>query len=246
MFLHERQEEGRSFVVFPLILLLNFAQSAAGENAPILLQEFDVMLSSDENERKSLAILALKCSALRTMKKPATLNALFPLNDCVFPNLSDDIRKIEMSFDCFELLEAGTRVDKNTWDDWLQKLGKAGCFLVNCKGASFADMIIVSKGGKFVIFLQEKRREVAKRQSAKKQKVPTASYRMVEIEHQKCDVATPHLFVLITDEDFSDQNSLKNNEIVLSYREHSSTIGPLLALLRKYNHDYRRKKDKYK
>lgn len=45
VFLHERQAGERNSVVFPLILLLNLAQVAARENAPMLLQKFDAMLS---------------------------------------------------------------------------------------------------------------------------------------------------------------------------------------------------------
>jgi hypothetical protein len=44
---------------------------------------------------------------------------------------------------------------------------------------------------------------------------------------------TPHLFILITDDNF---DNLKDNEIVLSYSDHAAVMGPLMALLRKFNH----------
>ena len=141
-----------------------------------------------------------------------------------------------MHFDEFELKQAETRVDKKSWDKWLQTVMDKGCFLLNCSGAKFADMIIVCKGGKYVIFIQEKHGEGAKNRANNERKIPTLSYKKVKAEHDKCKVKTPHLFVIITDEVFDSKEKLENNEIVLPSNMHSAAIGPLLALLRKHNH----------
>jgi hypothetical protein len=48
-------------IVFPLLLLTHLVQNGDSRlTVPMLLQNFNVMLSSDENERTTLAILALK------------------------------------------------------------------------------------------------------------------------------------------------------------------------------------------
>ena len=221
-------------IVFPLVLLLNFAQAGHAQHLPMLLQKFDVMLSPDENERNSLGIFAMKCSALSENDGLVRLRNLFPLEK--FSQIPNRVGATEMSFDQFELKRAKSRVEKRSWSDWLPILAEKGCFLLNCKGAAFADMIIVSKGGAYVVFIQEKQREVAKEQAQKKRKVPTLCYATVKEEHDKCDVSTAHLFVIITDEEFDDFASLRENEIVLSSEMHSAAIGPLLALLRKHNH----------
>jgi hypothetical protein len=39
----------------------------------------------------------------------------------------------------------------------------ANCFVVNCKGATFGDMIIVPQDADFVLIVQEKQGEIAKK-----------------------------------------------------------------------------------
>jgi hypothetical protein len=100
-------------------------------------------------------------------------------------------------------------------------------------------MIIVSKGGAYVVFIQEKQRQVTKNQAAMKRKIPKFTYKKLKEEHDKCDVGTPHLLIIITDEVFDSSPSdppLRKNEIVLSPNLNSAAIGPLLALLRQHNH----------
>ncbi len=77
----------------------------------------------------------------------------------------------------------------------------------------------------------------------KERTVPGLSVKRVREEHAKCDVETPHLFVLVTDEDFIDHESLASNEIVVSRRDHALMIGPLLALLRLFGHSHVRRFD---
>jgi hypothetical protein len=104
-------------------------------------------------------------------------------------------------------------------------------------------MIIVSKGGAYVVFIQEMQREVAKERAVKKTKIAPLIEKTLKAEHFKCAVTTPHLFVIITDEAFdSSCSELKNNEIVLSSNMHSAAIGPLLTLLRKLNHAHQPQK----
>jgi hypothetical protein len=221
-------------IVFPLILLLNLAQAGSAKDLPILLQKFDVMLSCDENERNTLSIFAMKCDALSENKEPITLRKLLPLEK--FPNIPDSVKNTKMSFDKFELKKAKTRIGKDSWSKWHPLLAEKGCFLLNSKGASFADMIIVSMGDAYSVFIQEKQKEVAKEQAHKRRKVHKLSYQSVKEEHEKCNVSTSHLFVMITDEEFASNGGLSENEIVLSSEMHSAAIGPLLALLRKHNH----------
>ena len=236
------ETEGAVFVqdntklVFPLVLLLNLAEAGHGPHLPMLLEKFNVMLSCDENERNSLGIFAIKCAALIENNKPITLSKLFPLE--LFSNIPKRITDTEMNFDQLELKKAESRVEEKSWDAWLKVLGAKGCFLLNGKGASLADMIIVAKRGTFVVFIQEMQREAAKEQACKKRKISTLSYNTVKAEHAKCNVSTPHLFVIITDEVFESHESLQENEIVLPSDMHSKAIGPLLALLRKHNHSH--------
>ena len=65
--------------VFPLVLLLNLASAGHEQYLPMLLQKFNVMLSPDENERNSLGIFAMKCSALSEKDGLVPLGRLFPL-----------------------------------------------------------------------------------------------------------------------------------------------------------------------
>lgn len=219
----------------PLVLLLFMSQGMAQTDPPMLLKHFDVVLSPDENERASLALLALKCAALQEMF------GVFTVKKLLSTNLSSPWDERVMTFDQFELCEAKTRITKTTWNTALSKLMECGAFVINCKGAPFADMIIVPKGGAFVIFLQEKQRERAKEQLRGEKTVPTLKAETVREEHAKCDVSTSHLFVLITDERFDAFDELKSNEVVLPCDQHGAVMGPLLALLRRFNHSNKRK-----
>jgi len=211
-----------------VLLLLCVADGSAQVEPPMLLKHFDVMLSPDENERASLALLALKSAALRDIAGSAYVKQLFP-------NATVEWAERQMTFEDYALYEAESRITTTTWPAALSKLQERGAFVVNCKGAPFADMIIVPKGGTFVVFLQEKQRERAKEQMLAERTVPTLKVETVQEEHKKCDVSTPHLFVLITDEHFEDFADLKSNEVVLPYDQHGAVMGPLLALLRSFN-----------
>ena len=141
-----------------------------------------------------------------------------------------------MSFDSFEPIQSSKQVTKRNWGAFLNQIKTRGGFFVNDRSATFANMMMISKGGKYAVFFQEKQRKVAKQQALKRRKVPQMNYEKVKKEHEKCNVITPHLFVMITDEDFEDWTNLKENEIVLSPAMHGDAISPQLALLRKHNH----------
>jgi hypothetical protein len=226
--------EPHSTIKLPLVLLLFATAEIASEAQPMLLKHFDVMLSSDENERSSLAIYVLKCAALKSMGLPVTIELLFSAG--AIRRLSSELKDKNFSFGSFEMLNAQNRVTKETWAQCLKMYAATGCLMMNCRGAPFADMIMLVQGGEFVILLQEKQSETAKSQELADRTVPTLSLESVQKEHAKCNVETPHLFVLITDEDFVDSPGLADNEIVLSHTEHCGAMGHLLALLRKFNH----------
>jgi hypothetical protein len=224
----------------PLLLML-FAAAATGGEVGMLLRHFDVMLSSDENERNSLAAISLKCRGLTELGVRISLGDLLPLHQGLFPQLDASWAGRELLCDSYALFEAEKRITTKNWPTAVAKLQEQGVFVVNCREAPFADMIIVPKGGTFAIFLQEKQRERAKEKLLDGKTIPTVKIESVQEEHEKCKVDTPHLFVLITDERFDAYDQLKANEIVLPYDQHSAMMGPLLALLRRFNHSNRRK-----
>jgi hypothetical protein len=230
-------------VVFPLLFLTHLVQNGdSGMAVPMLLQNFNVMLSSDENEQNTLAIFALKCAALTAMGKPITVEALFPS----FASRLD-WRTEPMSFDCFKVQHAKSQVNMREWNGYLATLKTTGGFLVNARTAKFRDMIIIPKGGERVILIQEKQEEGAKgaalgrSPTGKKRKLLKFDYSRVADEHKKCDVKTIHLFVLVADKRFTGIDELKDNEIVIPGTDQGQAIGPLLALLRLHNHAHRPK-----
>ena len=176
----------------------------------------------------------MKCVGLTENKEPITPGKLFPLER--FSNIPKHISNIEMKFDQFVLKRAKTRITKQSWDGWLDLVKGEGCLVLNCSGAPYSELIILSKGAKYAVFIQEKHQTVAKETQLKKRKIPTLDYKDVALEHKKYNVATPHLFVMITDELFVSNEQLKNSEIVLPADLHKEPIVPLLALLRKHNH----------
>lgn len=202
-------------IVFPLLLLTHLLQNGvSGLQVPMLLRNFNVRMSSDENERNILDIFALKCAALNAMEKPITVEALFP---GYAPHL--DWRMNAMLFDDFKPIDVKKQVTKETWSKCLSKFTGTGGFVVNARNAPFCDMIIIPKEGKNVILIQEKQVEVAKSAAIndKKRKVTSFDCSKVNFEHEKCMVPTAHLFVLISDGDFNGKvERLQNNEIVLT------------------------------
>lgn len=228
LFLQPVPETDTVVARMPLVLLLFCTPS--GQGTAMLLKHFDVMLSSDENERNSLAIISMKIRGLHALGRDITLGDIFPMD--MFPNLDKTWaqRKLVISN------AKGTtdrQITRQTWANSSAGLS-AGAIVKNARSASFADMIIM--GDVFVIFLQEKQRENAKLQNINQKTVPTLKYEDVAAEHKKCDVETLHLFVLITDEDFKEHEKLHSNEIVVSCKEQDKLLGPLVAMLRKFNH----------
>jgi hypothetical protein len=91
-------------------------------------------------------------------------------------------------------------------------------------------------GGEFVILGQDKLWGNAQRNNVARHTVPALNLAMVQEEHKKCRVQNEHLFVIVTDERFDDKHMLADNEIVISHDLHDMWMGPLLALMRLYNH----------
>jgi hypothetical protein len=228
------------FVIqMPLVLMLFGLRR--GLETSMLLRHFDVMLSSEENEQSSLAVVSMKCRGLLQLDLPLSVASLFSLDKILLPVLDEAWFGRTLVCDDYGLWEAKTQITKATWKTALSKLQEHGALVANCKGAPFADMIIVPKVGAFAIFLQEKQRERAKEQVIADRTVPTLKVKTVQEEHEKCNVTTPHLFVMITDERFDAFADLAPNEVVLPYDQHGAVMGPLLALLRRFNHSNRRK-----
>ena len=90
----------------------------------------------------------------------------------------------------------------------------------------------------FAIFIQDKQRQEAKTSLILKSTPDVMKADSVRFEHEKCQVSTGHLFVVMTDRDFLDFNSLAENEIVLSLMDHKGLMGESVALLRLFNHHF--------
>jgi hypothetical protein len=246
-FEHISNPNGESTYTIQLPLLLTLlcfrsiqAQAEPDAEIPMLLNHFDVTLSSDENERNSLAMLALKCLGLQKTYQKIELKLLLPLK--LNPNLDESWKGETLEFTSFELAEAKSQVKEENWDVAFDSFKKKGAFVKNCRFASFGgDMMIVPKNGKFVLIIQEKQGEKAKTKRSQNTTVPTCTYDNVRKEHDKCKISTRHLFVFVTDEAFTEYDQLLSNEIVLSHSDHIAAMGSLLALLRKFNHSNIRK-----
>ncbi|CAB9502857.1 expressed unknown protein [Seminavis robusta] len=219
-------------IVFPLIFLTYILQKTL--DCPMLLRHFDVPSSSDENERNTLAVLLLKCNGLRTLGIPITVDALLP---GYAPNLS--WRATPLEFDNRYLRAMENQITLKTWHDFELQMhtGEDG-FFVNAKGATFSDGLIIPKKAENVILVQEKQVEVAKKKAIDDTTVPSFGYDSVKEEHNKCDVETSHLFIMVSDKDFkaTDRGQIQSNEIILPRNEREKALGPLLALLRRHNH----------
>ena len=222
-------------IVFPLIFLTYILENTT--DCPMLLRHFDVPLSSDENERNTLAILLLKCNGLRTLGKEITVDKLLP---GYAPNLP--WRATPLEFDNRYLRQMENQITLNTWHHFERQMqrGDDG-FFVNAKGAPFSDALIIPKKAENVILIQEKQVEVAKKKARNNTTVPRFGYDLVKEEHEKCDVKTPHLFIIVSDKEFkaTDRDQIQSNEVVLPRTEHDKALGPLLALLRLHNHGER-------
>ena len=226
------KKEGRLVLIFPLVLLLKTVNGRS--DPPMLLQEIRVILSSDENERNSLSIFAMKAEALQGIHGYVSLRDLLPLAGTT-ARKNEDIR---LNFDTFDLIKSKERITLTNWKECLSQLQGKGAIVLNAKGSPFSDMLMVSKGGDFVVYIQEKQRQGSRDQNVKGNTVPKVTLEAVQEEHEKCNVDQNHLFVMITDDgpDEEVKKKLGENELVLTNDTHEFAIGSLLALLRLYNH----------
>jgi len=219
----------------PLILLLFISNSTfSSRELPMLLKHFTVLVSPQESERVMFAIIWLKCAARIECGDLVRVDDLFPINK--FPCLNPFWAKCSFTLDpnCI-LRDCTTRIYQNNWESVFQQFRATGALIVNGAGAPFADLILIPKDGAFAIFFQEKQREKAKQKNLSAQKIPTLALATVLSEHQKCEVETPHLFVMNTDEGFAEQSQLADNEVVLSCQDHVDLMGKLLSQLRLFN-----------
>ena len=225
-------------IVFPLIFLTYILENTT--DCPMLLRHFDVPLSSHENERNTLAILLSKCNGLRALGIPIAVDTLLP---GYAPNLSWRATPLEFDNRCLRAME--NQIALETWHDFeLQMQRGEDGFFVNAKGAEFSDGLIIPKKAENVILIQEKQVEVAKKKARNNTTVPRFGYDLVKEEHEKCDVKTPHLFIIVSDKEdkefkATDRDQIQSNEVVLPRTEHDKALGPLLALLRLHNHGER-------
>ena len=223
-------------ILFPLLFLTYILGTS--EQVPMLLRHFDVKLSPDENERNTLAILLLKCKALKVMNQNITVDRLLP---GLAPNLHWRHLPLQFETEKLELRQMENQITLKTWKSFEEDLksGEHG-FLVNAQGAPFSDTLIIPKGADNVILIQEKQSELAKQKFLNDTAVPYFGKPLVDFEHNKCNIKTSHLFIIVSDKKFNekDVSKIADNEIVLPMNKHKEALGPLLSLLHLHNHHY--------
>ncbi len=220
----------------PFFLLRQFLCSLDHKvvaNLPQVMRSF-VLISPDENERESLRVLVVKLLAIRSMGKAATLADLFPMEQ--FANLEPALKAQVIEVDKISFDESLKQVNKDNWHEFWDSHSESGAITKNARSAEFSDSFIITKGGKFAIFIQDKLSELSQGKNVSGRTVPALMLEAVRSEHEKCKVDTPHLFVVVTDHRFDEQNGLAPNEIVLSHDVHGKWMGPLWALMRLHNH----------
>ncbi len=228
--------ESKFRLSMPFFLLHQFLCSldhTVVQTLPQVIRNF-VDISPDENERESIRVLVVKLLAFQIMGKLATLADLFPVEQFVNldPELKDRVIEVEnIVFD-----ESPNQVKKDNWKRFVDSHAESGAIMKNARSAPFSDSFIITKGGKFVIFIQDKLSEISQGKNVQGTTVPALSVETVRVEHEKCNVDTPHLFVVVTDHRFDHQKELAPNEIVLSHDVHGKWMGPLWALMRLHNH----------
>ena len=220
-------------LLFPLVLLLRTVRGTM--DPPMLLKNFGVMLSSEENERNSLAIFAMKAAALHEIDGCVKVGKLLPLEGSNAGALAD----VELQFNSFNIMTAKHKIELSNWADCFEALTTEGGIIMNAKGAAFSDMIMVpvlAEDG-FHIHFQEKQNDVAKQQLHNNRVVAKVAKDTVITEHNKCRVQEKHLFVMITDQGVADnvRDSLAENELLVTHDTQKKAIGSLLALLRSFD-----------
>eukprot|EP00008_Paramoeba_atlantica_P014193 CAMPEP_0201485598 /NCGR_PEP_ID=MMETSP0151_2-20130828/9694_1 /ASSEMBLY_ACC=CAM_ASM_000257 /TAXON_ID=200890 /ORGANISM="Paramoeba atlantica, Strain 621/1 / CCAP 1560/9" /LENGTH=200 /DNA_ID=CAMNT_0047869803 /DNA_START=168 /DNA_END=766 /DNA_ORIENTATION=+ len=174
--------------------------------------------------------MVLKCAAYVEAGRPIFLSNLLPLRS----QLRSCWERKVLTPKLLSPLHLSYKVELNNWEEKFKSV--SGCFVVNGKCSSFADAFYVD--GEFALLFQYKQRELAKESSIASRRVSVLSIDTVRYEHRLCDISLDHLFVLITDEEFTDFDQLCDNEIVIPACHHELVMGDLLSLLRKYNHHH--------
>jgi len=201
---------------------------------------FDVHVGPDENETDSMRVLLTKYWALEAHKNSVHVKDLLPTDKC--SNLDGLLanRKVELERSTFE--NSLKRMTPDNVSNVLNTHHGNGCAFVNAKGAPFADSMIVFKGKTadtcLLLLIQDKQSQRAKEQAAEERVIPTHNYDGVKTEHEKCcpdgdcSKLPPHIFLYVTDAQFSDYHKLKENEVVIAADTLRDWMGPLLSVLR--------------
>ena len=183
----------------------------------------------------------MKCDALAKKGEGLVfLRDLFPIDRERFPKLDKKWFMFSFYPPAPETLiqKYKNQVQKGTWVQTQEALQATGGYILNGDCARFCDSICLAKGGMFAIFIQDKQSQEAKTSLILKSTPDVMKADSVRFEHEKCQVSTDHLFVVITDRDFSDFNGLAENEIVLSHMDHKGLMGESVALLQLFNHHF--------
>mmetsp|Transcript_45428 Transcript_45428/g.110442 ORF Transcript_45428/g.110442 Transcript_45428/m.110442 type:complete len:811 (-) Transcript_45428:427-2859(-) len=235
IFLRTENVDGQdaTLLTFPLVLILN-AVGQSLTDVPALLKDFRLKLNPDENERNTLAIFSMKAEMLQDIHGCVPVNQLLPLPD----SIAQRIKTATLEFENFDLFDPPVQLLLKNWDQWHGQMKENGCFVLNRKGASFADMIMVGKGEGFSILFQEKQGEIPKENNINGKTIPCVQLNYLRDEHSKCDISQRHLFVMITDKGATDEVKamLSDNECLITHNSQKRAIGSLLAMLRLFNH----------
>ena len=197
-----------------------------------ILESLDNAISSDQNERLTISVLVFRLWAIyhRSISDGVSDPCSFQLSQLVplRRNQKDMVLKFSP---VFTVNSTYKQINEKNWDKFVKNIegqSPPKCIAYqNLQNTPFADSFLLTKPP---ILIQDKQ-QVASRKKVIAGRSPNMLEKgLIEKEHNKCKSIGKHIFLFVTDSKKRNDETYKENEVLITEEEKKIVFGDLLAL----------------
>ncbi|RHZ47845.1 hypothetical protein Glove_566g42 [Diversispora epigaea] len=195
-----------------------------------ILESLDNAISPNQNERLTISVLTFRLWAI--YQRSISTNASNPCS-CLLSQLvplRHGQKDILLKFSpVFTVRSTNKQINGKNWNEFVSNIPSTPeCIAYhNMQNAEFADSFLITEP---FILIQDKQLIVSRRKVIEGYSATMLEKGLVEKEHNKCKNVGEHIFLFVTDSKKRNDETYKENEILITEEESKNVFGDLLTL----------------
>lgn len=196
-----------------------------------VLESLDNAISPDQNERLTISVLVFRLWAI--YQKSIANGATDPCS-CLLSQLVPlryNQKDMSLKFlPVFTVRSTDKQINEKNWNEFVKNINHSipECIAYhNLQNAKFADSFLLTEPP---ILIQDKQQVISRKKVIDGRSPSMLEKGLVRKEHNKCKIVGKHIFLFVTDSKKRNDETYKENEILITEEEKKDVFGDLLAL----------------